>query len=429
MDDAISQLMLRMQLQQLMANAGGATPGQGGYDPFKSDLPQAVRNSIDLQPSYAEGSVPNTPNPLLQNVLFGGEKGARNAPAGAGPGLPLEAAKELEKSGAKAPEIFNQTGWYRAPDGQWKWTLSDKGADLNKDVFQTYSTGGGTEEVALKLKGSETRKLHEVLSHPSLYETYPNLKNATVTRLPPEIAHGGAMADYDPRTNTVRVADHRPKNEVLSAILHELQHGIQSLEGFSIGGAPTEFYSPSDIQSASPEVAAVIRAKAQQDYSRLAGETEARQVQKQFETQNWSQLPTRMEGFPAPDQQLLRQPSDTVLAPGKSYQFTPSASADPITQLMLQMQLRSLEGDRAAFTQRPPVAFGVESARPPQAWFENPSWLQGYPAPPPEAAGMMQGPMPRPPGLSGGISGHGKLRDYFGPYSPLGTTYRHSWQF
>ncbi len=275
------------------------------------------------------------PNPLVQKVLFGGEKGAKTVPKGAGPGLPIEEAKAREKAGLSALENFNQTGWYRGPDQQWKWILSDKGAALNPDAFQTYITGEtdlskpSKAIQAVKLNSDEPRKLFEVLNHPTLYETYPHLKNATVARMPAEEAKssGGALASYNPRTNTVLLADGRPTTEVLTSMLHELQHGVQTVEGFGTG---SNLYQnlPADVLSGKRPPTSEDVKSSRELYTLTSGEVEARQVEKQFETQNWSQLPTQMKGFPAPDKQLVRDPQGWPSV-GRAYQQFVPVDHDP----------------------------------------------------------------------------------------------------
>lgn len=262
----------------------------------------------------------------FQKVIFGGEKGAANAPPGAGPGMPVDAAKRLEASGANSRDIFLKTGWYHAPDGQWKWTLSDKGADLNKDAFLTYTTGGTggfggptsgeKEEVALKPGGP--RKLPDVLSHPTLYQTYPQLKDATVDRLPQAAKDNGALADYESTTNTVRFADNRPKEEIVSSLLHELQHGVQGFEGFGQGGSSSLFL-PTDVYLGRRPATQEENDKAFENYKRLAGETEARQVERQYNTRDWTQAPTRLEGFPVAEKQIVRHDFSPGFQPGKAY--------------------------------------------------------------------------------------------------------------
>lgn len=320
-------------------------------------------------------------NSYLQDVIFGGEKGALAAPPGAGPGMPVDAAKKLEKSGVAAPEIFNQTGWYHAPDGQWKWTLSDKGAELNKSEFLMYTDSGGKEGVALR-SSNYPRFLDQILTHPTLYQTYPHLKTANVDRMPDAEAVKGAVADYDPETNSVRIADMRPKEAVMSSLLHELQHGVQKYEGFGQGGSAQLFYPP-DVRAGKRPLTGAEDDQAYDQYRRLAGETEARQVQKQFNTQNWNELPTRMEGFAPADQQIVRRDSVTNMGPGKSYQFIP-VDHDPFENMPQQQATRPSPqikfvpvdhdpfalpaqaiGDPSLF-RRPPLITGTGSPQPPR---------------------------------------------------------------
>jgi len=84
--------------------------------------------------------------------------------------------------------------------------------------------------------------LPDVLDHPELFKAYPELMHTKVARLPDylkDVAH----AAMDPISNTLSLGDKLNPNYVKSLVLHEAQHRIQDIEGFARGGNPMEFKS------------------------------------------------------------------------------------------------------------------------------------------------------------------------------------------
>lgn len=355
------------------------------------------------------------PSPLVQPVIFGGQQGAANlvGPKGipnVGPGGSVTNAQSMEQQGVDPQTIFHSTGWYHAPDGQWKWVLSDQGASLNMNRFT--NTGRDLSDPdtpsTLTLRYGANQTLPEVLNHPNLYKTYPQLAKTQVEKLPKDLDSANLVADYNPTTNTVRLSSDRTAKDITSTLLHELQHGVQRIEGFGRGGGEEQFYPKNYSDMAAPvyktwnkltpqvraagvedplhlrnlilardsgvdpallgtdaekyikeELAklppdlskqfmsavnnlAPIRAiekEAYQKYKNLAGETESRQVQSQFETKDWTQLPTQMPGFAPAEQQLVTtgvpgRITPTTYAPGRQYQQDtpgpPEAPPDPL---------------------------------------------------------------------------------------------------
>jgi hypothetical protein len=83
------------------------------------------------------------------------------------------------------------------------------------------------------LPPNQSRELSQVLQHPALYEAYPDLAKVKVKRSD----QSGATV-YDPRTNTITVPRGTQTRE---ALLHEVQHKIDDIEGFSRGASVGEF--------------------------------------------------------------------------------------------------------------------------------------------------------------------------------------------
>ncbi len=177
--------------------------------------------------------------------------------------------------------LAKQTGWFRGPDGHWRFEIPDtdmhvlpRADKLSRDVEHT---NRNTFIV-------NTDPIQNSVEHSPLYEAYPGLKNWSLTGYTgsdPNVIgktwFENKTIGLDPRT------DAGLKKQILA---HELQHAVQDIEGFAPGTAGSQLvgvgqqasrnlgYNPDDplIKEALPKVANRI-------YQRHAGEVEARNVQ------------------------------------------------------------------------------------------------------------------------------------------------------
>ncbi len=184
----------------------------------------------------------------------------------------LEKAKTLSSKGASRDKIWNETGWFKGVDGEWRFeipdTLSDfkdykvpskspfakeqmvydyltqRGYDLKKNSV----TGGMVAAETDKVKPADYSAawehahanadagpeipLGQVLSHDPLLSAYPELKSVAVTNDVPN-GYGGMSWG-----GKVGVAN-SPNVDARSTLLHELQHEIQNREGFAKGSNKT----------------------------------------------------------------------------------------------------------------------------------------------------------------------------------------------
>lgn len=194
----------------------------------------------------------------------------------------LRQAQMLEGETVHPDEIWKATGTYRGAEGRWKQEISDKNATLNKNAFDIEITPGspgsdkpswtdisGTEDVekwvprgkglgGLKqlpdnaslsemydfLKSDRnpiSTSLDKALNHPELFKAYPELRSIKVMEYIPQSAEDNILGQVTGREIHLR-AGHP---ELLrSVLLHEVQHQIQGIEGFSRGGMAKEFASP-----------------------------------------------------------------------------------------------------------------------------------------------------------------------------------------
>lgn len=171
--------------------------------------------------------------------IFAGEQ-SRTAP------LPkLERAKALEAAGAEPRAIWQETGWLRGEEGAWKYEIDDSKAAMIVDP----------PKVAWEFD------LADMFDHPELFDAYPELKQAqimfkdmgpVVRDQTGEIVQGATGA-YDAFFRTVIINNRLTREEAAEAAIHEIQHGVQDIEGFARGGEPTagkEYMDTPEIERA-----------------------------------------------------------------------------------------------------------------------------------------------------------------------------------
>ncbi|MEE3744799.1 LPD23 domain-containing protein, partial [Campylobacter porcelli] len=244
------------------------------------DLPMILNDRPDIV-GKALGKSPKD----NYNYIFGGENaiGANKAK--------LKTAREMVKNGADESQIWTKTGWYKDIDGKWKFEINPLGGKFKKvikDLFDAkafkqnnreklevlqdrakindkYQTNLNnlnatlSQQASIITKAKDGLKLSEVLDDKKLFNAYPQLRDLKVRFDELE----GQMSMYDGYYNKtldeiVLNSKLYNKPEMLRSILyHEIQHKIQSIEGFASGGMGKDGL----------------------EYRRLAGEVEARNEQ------------------------------------------------------------------------------------------------------------------------------------------------------
>ena len=217
----------------------------------------------------------------------------------------LNKAIELEQTGVDNESIRKETGWFLGMDDKWRFEIDDRKTEWNIKGLVTQ----------LKSKFGIPLTLKNVFKHPELYKAYPELKNVNfeLKKLPK-----GVKASHNSKTNKIELSsvwiDNLEKKgdvqkEVKKTLVHELQHAIQRIEGFAKGGKPTlkntdigtdltqklntfkelmlkqpdqrtekETESYLWLKKNMPKLKKLVSEKAHDQYRRLAGEIEARDV-------------------------------------------------------------------------------------------------------------------------------------------------------
>ncbi len=209
--------------------------------------------------------------------IFGGQ-GAKTADKFA-----LDAAEQMEKAGAHRGSIFDETGWFRGVDGEWRFEIDDslmkhKAGAAPKQrgridrAMEFFDEGGiprekfGTPEFkdetnkafemadrAMSREGLDAIPLSSAIDHPELLAAYPDLAKIPYAEGADHILKG-ARGGYIPSADSVVMGtpDITGRGwDSRSTLLHEIQHAIQEREGFAKGSSPDRVKLDADSELAS----------------------------------------------------------------------------------------------------------------------------------------------------------------------------------
>lgn len=192
----------------------------------------------------------------------------------------LQEAEQMRMNGIHPDDVWKDTGWGMWPtDNKWKYEIPDNQARMMGHGL-SYSEDGAAMAGPSKL----------MLPHDQLYGQYPiigDLKMRNTVMHDP--SNGIGQGQFSPSAGAVG----NPTIEVMapdlkratSVGLHELQHGVQSLEGFSPGTNSNHIAgliekgarnNPSVLEGYDFDK---IQKEAHNLYHNTAGEVEARNVQ------------------------------------------------------------------------------------------------------------------------------------------------------
>ena len=159
----------------------------------------------------------------------------------------LAAAKSMEKLGRKQLDVWKDTGWFK-DDDNWKFILSDEGSVVNTDAVKALL---GKTKVPIGEGGTISGTLGSLFQHDALYKAYPQLKDVPLhmdyVRWADDVDGKAVFELTSRRQRTItgqthqgpagpEVAIFRPRGDMgREVILHEVQHLVQQIEGFSGG--------------------------------------------------------------------------------------------------------------------------------------------------------------------------------------------------
>ena len=134
----------------------------------------------------------------------------------------LADAERMEKASMDSETVRRETGWYRGYDGKWRFEIDD-----SKMRFINH-----------REESRRTWKLDELIRHDALFAAYPELRDYTVLNF--GISDDVEAAFY-PGLNRITIDPRLSRAEKRAALIHEIQHAIQLIEGFS-AGATTDYW-------------------------------------------------------------------------------------------------------------------------------------------------------------------------------------------
>ena len=274
---------------EVSAGQHGNVSGLTSTFPRYSDKSITAANLLNgVEKSYDGGKFFEDYNKIREQFI--GEKGAAAADHADEVNTRLDnlsVAREMEAEKKDAKAIKMATGWERGADGKWRYEIADmKEFDRNGNLlyrknhpdyaryielldkedanlfeggealtveeraeFETLSKKYESEKFGgEKLDNNHT--LEAYVDAPELFKAYPELKNVGLRF---ENTGGNEIASYryissvfdvdkddvgEIVVNTGKVSKNTRTREVKSAVLHEMQHAIQEIEGFAGGGSP-----------------------------------------------------------------------------------------------------------------------------------------------------------------------------------------------
>ena len=138
-------------------------------------------------------------------------------------------AGKMEAKGATPEEIHKATGMARGLDNQWRQEIIDKFATMkNGENFGEIYRKAGLDGIWSKDKVL----VKDVLHHPELLEAYPELGNLTVKT---HSADNPVKGAFNQNKGFISIREDLSPSEATSTMLHELTHGIQSIEEWNRG--------------------------------------------------------------------------------------------------------------------------------------------------------------------------------------------------
>jgi hypothetical protein len=195
---------------------------------------QVPRDTVIEAAAKTAGSMADiaSPGPSAGGTNIGMFMGRNAAHA---PTPSIQAAQGAHAAGASPTDIWLAHGVDVTEPARPRWEISDQNARINNkvlsDLGQEYRKNWGSHRDV---------SVGDVVDHPELWENYPALARAPFQLMDPsKQAHGsfapGAYNYKNPTTAPGIVSLNPNAPDPLSTMLHELQHGVQYIEGHPMG--------------------------------------------------------------------------------------------------------------------------------------------------------------------------------------------------
>lgn len=304
-------------LEEIFADAyAGINAFSAHAEQFNETVEQTMtERGVGRGSQNAAATDRTTGPPAEGRYSFGGEN-AQRADLEA-----LDRAQDMERRGVAMETIFRETGWYTGADGKWRFEIDDSGmeydpsGDLQGAVSRQWAMedletaredlfGSITQEQADMVRAynrakiardtAEQQRLYDELTSAEfgfLFETYADaLERATSAKNNPQ---GGTLDDYinhtelfanypqlrqaglqfadlsdgtrgryNTESHTITL-DNSLRDAPEDTLVHEIQHAIQSAEGFS-GGSSPEYWARREYETGD-----LVSNRLQQEYDQI----------------------------------------------------------------------------------------------------------------------------------------------------------------
>ena len=185
--------------------------------------------------------------------------------------MTLENAEKMLEQGVDAETVRKETGWFKGYDGKWRFEIDDSKMDIStsglysrnikvrryaelveKVYFEMTGTEAEEQELGKLMNEVEEitpKKIGDMVHHPELFKAYPELQNIDVVFL--DNITGAA---YNPGLNEIVISQQYKLNKIQlkETVIHELQHAVQTIEGFASGSSP-EYWDEAKTKPTSEE--------------------------------------------------------------------------------------------------------------------------------------------------------------------------------
>lgn len=266
---------------------------------FLTDYQRVMQIAGEVMAEYGMDQTRLNDAAGIPTFMFAGER-AQTADTQA-----LAEAKQRLEAGQDAEQVRRATGWFQGVDGKWRFEFDDSRARLKAQYRGAGKTWGNVHAGI----GTDVR-LATLIDHPTLFTTYPEFQGLTVG------LQSGKGASFNTESGQILIGSSVPMADVLSKVLHEVQHAVQTKEGFAKGWNRDTALTPAmrervmeniAADGGDPrEAAAFVDGQIGREltYQWTAGEVEARNVQ-------------RRQGL-TPAQRQSTPPSETADVPERS---------------------------------------------------------------------------------------------------------------
>jgi len=210
---AISQTLDRLSFGEPLTTGAG---GLGGTTRMRPEVMEAGLALTDLLPTSAAAKSAAFAVPALAGIFVGPKAKTWDA-------LAAQKAKMLADMGTDPRTIWQQTGTWKGPDGKWRQEINDEASRMTEKVHSDIMS-----------KHYFYDPMSDALKHEQLFQAYPELRNIKTTVTAQEQPKGS----FSVLRNEIEASG--PSSVAQrSTALHELQHAIQQREGFARGGSPS----------------------------------------------------------------------------------------------------------------------------------------------------------------------------------------------